>query len=261
MVLGGVGAGQKGRGHRNHCADLKNWPQTLEAGPQTPSDISLAATPQTGWHVAQHGTCILPRRCTWASTDHVWEPLHRALQILADSTQISQAGLTLQDWEKVYNPEYSSEHRPGENNKTNPQHEKKIFVKSYAVCVLEKTLEIKEIKPVNPKGNQTWIFTGRTDDEAENPLPWPSDERSQLIGENPDARKDWGQNKRATENEMVGWHHQINGHKLEQTLRDSEGQGSLVCCGPWDCRVWHNLVTEQQYSIWQGIYSAPIKNS
>ena len=135
----------------------------------------------------------------------------------------------------------------------------------FQTVVLEKTLEspleYKEIKPVNPKGNQTWIFTGRTDDEAENPLPWPSDERSQLIGENPDARKDWGQNKRATENEMVGWHHQIKGHKLEQTLRDSEGQGSLVCCGPWDCRVWHNLVTEQQYSIWQGIYSAPIKNS
>ena len=77
-----------------------------------------------------------------------------------------------QNWEKAHNPGYSSEHRPEVNNKTNPQREKKIVVKSYAVYVL-KTLEIKEIKPVNPKGSQTRIFTGRTDDEAENPIPWP----------------------------------------------------------------------------------------
>ena len=96
----------------------------------------------------------------------------------------------LQNWKKAYNPGYSSEHRAEVNNKTNPQHEKKIFVKSYAVYVLEKTLEIKEIKPVNPKGSQTRIFTGRTDVRLKIQYLGHPDARSQLIGENPDAGKD-----------------------------------------------------------------------
>ena len=100
--------------------------------------------------------------------------------------------------------------------------------------VLEKTLESpldsKEIKPVNPKGNQPWIFIGRT----EAPILWPPDVKSQLIGKNPDAGQDWGQmEKRVTEDEMVGWHHWLNGHEFAQTLVDGEGQGSLVCCSPW----------------------------
>ena len=83
------------------------------------------------------------------------------------------------------------------------------------------------------KENQPWIFIGRTDAEAEAPLLWPADVKSWLIGKDPDAGKDWGQEvKGMTEDEMVGWHHWLNGHELEQTPRDSEGQGSLECCSP-----------------------------
>jgi len=103
--------------------------------------------------------------------------------------------------------------------------------------VLEKTLEspldYKEIKPVNPKGNQPWILIGRTDAEAEAPILWPPDVKSWLIGKDPDAGKDWGQEKGATENEMVQWHHWINGHEFEQTPGDGERQGSLACYSPW----------------------------
>ena len=104
--------------------------------------------------------------------------------------------------------------------------------------VLEKTLEspldCKEVKPVNPKGNQSWIFTGRIDSEAEAPILWPPDAKSRLIRKDPDAGKDWGQEQKGTtEDVMVGWHHRLNGHEFEQTLGDSEGQGSLACFSPW----------------------------
>ena len=104
--------------------------------------------------------------------------------------------------------------------------------------VLEKTLESplenKEIKPVNLKGNQPWRFIGRTDAEAEAPILWPPDVRKWLTEKDPDAGKDWRQKeKRATEDEMVGWHHQLNGHELGKTLRDGEGQGSLECYSWW----------------------------
>ena len=104
--------------------------------------------------------------------------------------------------------------------------------------VLEKTLESplgsKKIKPVNPKENQPWIFTGKTDAVAEAPILWPPDMKRQLIGKDPHAREDWRQKKKeVTEDEMVGWYHQLNEHELEQTPGDSEGQGSLVCCSPW----------------------------
>ena len=92
----------------------------------------------------------------------------------------------------------------------------------------------------------TLIFTGRTDAEAETPRLWPPDAKSWLIAKDPNAGKDWGQEKRATEDEMAGWHHWLNGHEFEQTLGDSEGQGSLVCCSPWGRKVRHDLVTEQQ---------------
>ena len=88
--------------------------------------------------------------------------------------------------------------------------------------------------PVNHKGNQLWIFTGRADAEAEAPIFWPSDAKSQLIGKDPDAGKDWRQEEKGmTEDEMVGWHNWCNGHEFEQTMGDSEGQGSLVGCSPW----------------------------
>ena len=78
------------------------------------------------------------------------------------------------------------------------------------------------------------MFIGRTDAEAEAPILWPPDAKSQLTGKDPDAGKDWRQEEKGmTEDEMVGWHHRLNGHEFEQTLEDSEGQGSLVCCSPW----------------------------
>ena len=104
--------------------------------------------------------------------------------------------------------------------------------------VLEKTLEsplnCKEIQPVHPKGDQSWVFLGRTDAEAEVPVLWPPDAKSQLIRKHPDAGKDWGQEEKlVTEDEMVGWHHQFSGYEFEQTPRDGEGRGSLACCSPW----------------------------
>ena len=84
---------------------------------------------------------------------------------------------------------------------------------------------------INPKGNQPWIFTVKTDAEAEAPILWPSGMKSRPTGKDPDAGKDWGQEKkRAKEDEMIGWHHQLNGHESEQTPGDSEGQGSLAWC-------------------------------
>ena len=92
-------------------------------------------------------------------------------------------------------------------------------------------------KPVNPKGNQHWIFIGRTHAEAEAPIFWPPDGQSQLTGKDPDAVKDWGQEEKGvTRDEMVGCHHRLNGHGFEQTLRDSEGQWSPACCNLWGCR-------------------------
>ena len=107
--------------------------------------------------------------------------------------------------------------------------------------VLEKTLEspldCKEIKLVSAKGNQPWIFIVRTDAEAEAPIFWPPDVKNWLIGKDPDAGKDWWlEEKGATEDEMVGWHHQLNGHEFEQTLGDNEGQESLMCWSPWGCK-------------------------
>ena len=100
--------------------------------------------------------------------------------------------------------------------------------------VLEKTLEnpldCKKIQPVNPKGNQTWIFIGRTDAKAETPILWLLDAKNWLTGKDPDAGKDWRQDKGTTEDEMVGWYHRLNEHEFEQVLGVGDGQGSLVCC-------------------------------
>ena len=109
---------------------------------------------------------------------------------------------------------------------------------------LENPLDSKEMKPVNPKGNQPWIFIGKTDAEA--PILQPPDAESWLIGKDPDTGKDWRQKeKRETEDGIVGWHHQLNGHEFEQTPGNGEGQGSLVCCSPWghkgsDTTEWLN---------------------
>ena len=126
--------------------------------------------------------------------------------------------------------------------------------------MLEKTLEsrldFKEIKPVNPKGNQPWIFIARTDSEDVDPILWAPDGKNWLIGKDPDAGKDWRQEqKRMTEDEMVGWHHRLNGHEFEQAPGDGEGQGSLECYSPWghkelDTTEWLN--NDKDHSVIQG---------
>ena len=108
---------------------------------------------------------------------------------------------------------------------------------------LESFLNCKEIKPDTPKGNQPWIFIGKTDA----PTLWSPDVKTWFIGKDPDARKIEGRRRKgAAEDEMIRQHHWLNGHELGQTLGDGEKQGSLACYCPWDCRVGHNLVTEQQ---------------
>ena len=116
--------------------------------------------------------------------------------------------------------------------------------------VLEKTFESpldnKEIKPVNLKGNQIWIFIERTDTEAENLILWPPDVKSWLIWKDPDAGKDWRrEDKGTTEDEMAGWHHGLDGREFEWTLGDGDGQGGLACCNSWghkesDTTEWLN---------------------
>ena len=108
------------------------------------------------------------------------------------------------------------------------------------IVVLEKTLEspldCKEIQPVHPKGDHSWVFIGRTDAKTETPIFWPPHAKSWLIGKDPDAGGDWGQEKGTKEDEMAGWHHQLDGHELEQTLRVGDGQGGLACCDSWGCK-------------------------
>ena len=106
------------------------------------------------------------------------------------------------------------------------------------IMELEKTLEspldCKEIKQVRPKGNQSWIFIGRTDAEAETPILWPPDVKNWLLGKDPDSGKDWRQEEKGTtEDEMVGWHHWLDGHEFEPDPGVGDEQGSLACCGPW----------------------------
>ena len=127
-------------------------------------------------------------------------------------------------------------------------------VNCFWTVVLEGTLESpldgKEIKPVNPEGNQSWIFIGRTDAEAEVPILWSPIVKNWLIGKDPDAGKDWGQEEEGmTEDEMVGWHHWLDGHEFEQALGDGEGLGSLACCSSQGCRVGHTWETEQQEGL------------
>ena len=108
----------------------------------------------------------------------------------------------------------------------------------FGTVVLEKTLEspldCKEIQPVHPKGNQSWIFIGSTDAKAEAPILRPLDAKNWLIGKDPDAGKEWGQEEKGTtEDEMVGWHHQLYGHEFEQAPGVGDRQGGLVCFSPW----------------------------
>ena len=118
---------------------------------------------------------------------------------------------------------------------------------------LESPLDCKEVQPVHPKRDQSWVFTGRTDAKAETPILWPRHEKSWFIGKDPDAGRDWEQEEKGTtEDEIAGCHHRLNGHEFEWTLGVGDGQGSLQFVGLQ--RVWHNRATELIYkgSIYRG---------
>ena len=138
--------------------------------------------------------------------------------------------------------------------------------------VLEKTLEspldCKEIQPVHSKGDQPWVFFGRNDAKAEIPVLWPPHVKSWLIGKDSDAGRDWGQEEKGTtEDEMAGWHHQLDGREFEWTLGVDDGQGGLVCCSSWGCKEsdmterlnwielnWINpLLYGQRMQLWVGL--------
>ena len=115
----------------------------------------------------------------------------------------------------------------------------------YCLCVsflrasdsLESPLDCMEIQPVHSEGDQSWVFIGRTDAEAETPILWPPHAKSWLIGKDPDAGRDWGQEEEGTtEDEMAGWHHRLNGHESEWTPGVGDGQGGLACCNSWGCK-------------------------
>ena len=119
--------------------------------------------------------------------------------------------------------------------------------------VLEKTLEspvdFKEIQPVHPKGDKSLVFFGRTDAEAETPILWPAGVKNWLIWEDPEAGKDWTRNEKgSTKDEMVRWHHWLNGHEFESTQGVDDGQGGLACCSPWGHRVRHGWATELDWT-------------
>ena len=130
--------------------------------------------------------------------------------------------------------------------------------------VLEKTLESpldwKEIQPINLQENRSWVFIGKTDAEAETPILWPPDAKNWLLGKDPDTGKDWRQGeKETTEDEMVGWHHQLDGHQSEQALTVGDGQGGLACCSPWthkgsDMTEWLKGTYHQHIQIYNFLF-------
>ena len=108
------------------------------------------------------------------------------------------------------------------------------FWTAVLVKTLESPLDCKEIQPVHYKGNQSWVFIGRTDDKAETPILWPPHAKSWLIGKDSDAWRDWGQEEKGmTEDEMAGWHHRLDGHEFVWTPGVGDGQGGLACCDSW----------------------------
>jgi len=133
--------------------------------------------------------------------------------------------------------------------------------------VLEKTLEspldCKEIKPINPKGNQSGLFVGRADAEAKAPLFWPPDVKQWLTGKDPDPGKDWRQEEKGmTEDEMVEWHHWFDGHEFEQAPGVGDGQGSLAFCSPWGRKEsdnWTDIQISHIY-LWASLVAQMVKN-
>ena len=138
-------------------------------------------------------------------------------------------------------------------------------IDAFELVLLEKTLQSsldsKEIRPVHPKGNQSWIFIGRTDAEAKTPIVWPPDVKDWLIWKDHNTGKDWRREEKGMpEDEMVGRHHRLNGHEFAQTLGVGDGQGGLVCCSPWGCKEsdtteWLNWTTGYPGHVTEGVAS------
>ena len=135
--------------------------------------------------------------------------------------------------------------------------------------MLEKTVEspldCKEIQPVYSKGDQSSVFFGRNDAKAENPILWPPDAKNWLIGKDLDAGKDWRQEEKGmTEDDMVGWHHRLNGHEFEYTPGVGDGQWVLACCSPWGCKesdMTKQLNWTEQYHLTEDISSQNEENN
>ena len=118
------------------------------------------------------------------------------------------------------------------------------------VKTLESPLDCKEIQPVHSKGDQSWVFFGRNDAKAETPVLWPPDLKSWLIGKDPDAGRDWGQEEKGTtEDEMAGWYHQLNGRESEWTPGVGDVQGGLACCGSWG-RKELDTTEQLNWTLW-----------
>ena len=126
-------------------------------------------------------------------------------------------------------------------------------------AVLEKTLEspldCKEIQPIHPRRDQSWVFIGRTDAKAETPVLWPLHAKSWLIGKDPDTGRDWGQEEKGTtEDEMAGWHHWLDGHESEWILGVGDGQGGLACCDSWDRKESAAVHGVAKSQTWQQLH-------
>ena len=190
-----------------------------------------------------------PKLCPshWCQRSWSWTVLWRPTRLSTANTK-KDVLFIIGDW----NAKVGSQEIPGVTDKFGPEVQYEAGQKLTELCwapkngcfwtvVLEKTLQspldCKEIKPVNPKGNQPWIFTGRIDAEAEAPMLWPPDAKNWLTGKDPDAGEDRRQKEKGTkEDVMFGWHHRLNGYKFEQALGVGKQQGSLACCSPWGCQ-------------------------
>ena len=117
------------------------------------------------------------------------------------------------------------------------EHQRNDAFELFLEKTLESPLDCKKIQPVHHKVDQSWVFIGRTDVEAETPILWPPHAKCWLIGKDPDAGKDWGQEEKGTtKDEMAGWHHRLDGHGFGWTPGVGDGQGDLACCNSWGCK-------------------------
>ena len=165
--------------------------------------------------------CLLLRRKVMTKVDNLTKS--RDISLPTKVHIVKSIALTIQMWEL--------DHKEGWALKNC------CFQTVVLVKTLESPLDSKEIKPVSPKGNQSWIFIRRTDAEAKAPKLWLPDAKRWLIGKDPDAGKIEVRRRREQQRmRWLSWHHQFNEHEFEQTLGDNKGQGSLACCSPWGCK-------------------------